>query len=394
MSKPQILIVGGGFGGVKAALELSKNPDYSVVLLSDKPDFWYFPSLYHVATGTTNKVSVIPLARIFKHKPVKVIVAAATKLDRKAKTIITADGQTLSYDTLVLALGVVTNYFGIPGLKEFSFGIKSIEDVEKLKTHLHRQLLDDNKPDLNYVIVGGGATGIELAGQLPGYLREIMARHGISSRKVHIDLVEVSKHLLPRLPRKVSRAVEKRLRRLGIRLYLGKSVQGETVDELTVAGKPMRSHTVIWTAGQAINPFFANNGFALDDHHKVAVNEFLEAEPSIYVIGDDADTPYSGMAQTAIYDAEYLAHNLRFQIEGRPRVSYRPKKPIYVTPAGPHWASVEWGRIHMYGWLGWFLREAGNLVGFHEIEPIAQAGEQWLNEFKRDDNCPICGDDL
>ncbi len=390
--KQHIIIVGGGFGGVKTALELAEHPDlFDITVVSQRPDFWYFPTFYHTVTGGSRAQSSIPLKSLLHGKPVHLVHGKADTLDRTSKTLTLADKSTLSYDKLVLSLGVVTNYFGIPGLQDFSFGVKSIEEAEELKQHLHKQITDQRKPDLNYVIVGGGATGIELAGALGGYIHDIMKHHGISDRKIHIDLVEGTKHLVPRLPSSVGKAIERRLRRLGITLYLGKAVQGETADELTVAGKPIRSHTVIWTAGQANSPFFTTNAFAISGNHKVVVDEFLRAEKDIFVIGDNADTPYSGMAQTALYDAEFVSHNIVKEVEDEPKLAYRPKKPVYVTPAGPRWAAVEWGNVHLYGKLGWFLREAGDFVAFTNIEPLPDAIEQWAHTLQHQDLCRVCG---
>lgn len=389
--KQHIVVVGGGFGGVKTALELAKHPHlFEVTLLSDRPDFWYFPTLYHTATGGTRAQSSIPIHSLLKHTHVKFVEGRAKVLNREEKFVLLEDGTRVPYDKLVLALGVVTNYFGIPGLQEFSYGIKSIGEAEELKRHLHKQIMDEGKPDLNYVIVGGGPTGIELAGSLGAYLHRIMKHHGVRDRKVHIDLVENAPHLMPRMPRSVGRAVERRLRKLGVRLYLGKAVQGETADELNVAGKPIRSHTVIWTAGQANNPFFSDNNFALSPRKKVVVDEFLRAEKDIFVVGDNAETMYSGMAQTAVYDAEFVAHNFVKEAENEPKLAYRPKKPVYVIPGGPAWAAVEWGKMHIYGKLGWFLREAGDVKGFWDIEPLPKAALQWAHVLQEQDLCATC----
>jgi len=192
-----------------------------VTLLSDRPDFRYYPALYHAVTGTQRANSTIPLQKLFEGKSVTLTQGRATTLDRKAKTITTEDGQVLAYDTLVLALGVVTNYFGIKGLEEYSYGIKSVEEAQRLKAHLHQQLIDDHKPDLNYVIVGAGPTGIELAGALPHYLKQIMKNHGVTHRAIHIDLIEAMPRLLPRMPRDTSRLVKRQLTRLGVKLYVG-----------------------------------------------------------------------------------------------------------------------------------------------------------------------------
>ena len=394
MEKPQkqrILVVGGGFGGVKAALELTAHPDkFDVTLVSERPDFWYFPTFYHMATGGDRMQSAIPLQKLFHGKQITIVEGKAVSLDRVAKTVSLDNKKTLSYDRLVLALGVVTNYFGIPGLAEFSYGVKTVEEAEKLKKHLHAQITDKAEPELSYVVVGGGPTGIELAGALTKYIKFIMKNHGVE-RKFHVDLVEGNEHLMPRMPKGVGMAIERHLKKLGVTLYLGKSVEGLTADELTVSGKPIRSHTVVWTAGQANNPFFDANSFVLSPRKKVVVDEFLRAEKDIFVIGDNAETVYSGMAQTAIYDADFVAHNMLKDAESHPKLAYRPKKPVYVTPAGPMWAAVEWGNVHIYGKLGWLLREAGDFVAFTDIEPIPAATFQWANVLRHDHMCETCG---
>lgn len=392
IEKQHIVIVGGGFGGVKTALELAKHPElFDITLLSERDDFWYYPTLYHTATGGARAESSIEIKRLIAGKHIKFVKGTLESLNKDSKTLGLANKTILTYDKLVLALGVITNYFGIPGLKEYSYGIKSIEEAEQLKHWLHKQIVDTGKPDLNYIIVGGGPTGIELAGALPGYIHDIMKRHDVKDRPVHIDLVEGAKHLMPRMPRSVSLAIERRLRKLGVRLYLGKAVQGQSADELTVSGKPIRSHTVIWTAGMANNPFYETNGFKMSPRHKVVVDEFLRADKDIFVVGDNAETMYSGMAQTALYDAEFVTHNFVKDAENEPKLAYRPKKPVYVTPAGSMWAAVEWGKTHLYGKLGWLLREAGDFEAFTEIENLPEATEQYAHVLQRQDLCKTCG---
>lgn len=390
MKKEKVLIVGGGFAGVKAALDLSNDNRFEITLLSNSGHFRYYPSLYYAATGGKRANSVISYASLFDDTPVKVIDGTAQTLDRKTKTIITASGEVLPYDTLLLALGVVTNYFGIPGLEEFSYGIKSIEQVEELKAHLHNQLIDERKPDLNYVIVGGGPTGIELAGALPQYIKHLMKTHGIRGRTVHVDLVESSPRLLPRSPRDVSRMLARRLRRLGVKLHLGKVVQGQTADALTVSGKPIQSHTVIWTAGVTNNPFFGANNFVLMNRGKVATDIYLQAEDSIFVLGDNANTPYSGMAQTAVYDGTFVAENLKRRASGKNLKSYIAKEPWSVIPVGARWASATRGGIRMYGLAGWFMRQAADFVAFNDYQPLQEAGKQWLTEFGQEETCKVC----
>jgi NADH:ubiquinone reductase (H+-translocating) len=388
--KTKVLILGGGFGGIKTALELSGNTDFDVTLLSSETDFRYYPTLYHAATGGRMAAASIPLSEIFKEKDVKVEKGTAKRIDRQAKTIKTASGSEYHYDQLVIALGVVTNYFGIKGLKEYSYGIKSQKEAAELRDHIHKVLLDEGKPDQNYVIIGGGPTGVELAAALPAYIKHIMKSHKLAPKKLHIELVEAAPRLMPRMPRDYSKALAKRLRSLGITLYLNQAVQAETVDSLSVGEHSIESHTVVWTAGVTNHPFFDENKFTFGEHGKVKVDEFLKAEDNIFVIGDNADTLYSGMAQTALYDAKFVAQNLKREQSGHRRSSYKPKKPVYVTPVGPNWAAVLWNKTHIYGWFGWMLRSAADYMGYKDYEPWWTASRHWLAEYQEEESCPVC----
>lgn len=394
MGKLKVVIVGGGFAGTKTALELADDARFQVTLISEQTDMRVYGSLYKVATGGTKELSNIPLTEIFAGKKVHLIQDTVTAIDRKARVITTKVKHTIHYDAVVIGIGVKTNYFGIEGLKEFSFGIKSVEEAEELKTHLHKQLLDENKPDLNYVVIGGGPTGVELAGVLPDYIRKIIRQHNLPARKFHVDLIEAAPRLLPRMPKDVSRSVARHLRKIGVRLYLNTSVQAQTVDALMVNNKPIRSHTVIWTAGVMNHPFFMEQGFQLSRNGRVRVDQYLQAEPGVYVIGDNADTPYSGMAQTALYDGKYVAHNLQriaSKIDPQPYVA---KKPIYVFPAGPYYAAVLWGSFRVYGIIGWVLRMLADLIAYHDYEEWTHATKRWLKEDDSEEPCHLCNADL
>lgn len=385
MAKQRVIVVGGGFGGIKAALELAEDHRFDVTIVSDRTYFQYYPTLYHTATGGLVAQSQIPLQTIFAGKPVEFVQDRATTLDRRTKVLTLESGKTLSYDAIILGLGVVTNYFGIEGLEQFSYSIKSIEEIERFKQHIHAQLLDEKKPDLHYIIVGGGPSGIELAGVLPAYLHRVMKQYGIRDRRVNIDLVEGAPRLMPRMPKSTSRAIARRLRTLGVTLHLGKAVQGETAEDLTVSGKSIVSRTVVWTAGIANHPFFSANGFAFGPRGKVAVNVYLQADDDVYVIGDNANTPYSGMAQTAVLDGMFVAKNLIRVANGKDPKAYQPKKPIYATPVGHGWAAVLWGKVEIFGTLGWMLREAGDAKAFAELEPLMKATKQWFTGLEEDD---------
>lgn len=390
MSKHRIVIVGGGFAGVKTALELADDRRFDITLISDHDDFRNYPTLYHVSTGGSKRVASIPLSEIFANKPVTIVIDTVTNLDRQARTVTTQGGETFNYEALVLGLGVKTNYFHIQGLDEFSYGIKTLVDAETLKKHLHQQLCNTNEPDLNYVVIGGGPTGIELAGALPSYLGKLMKHHGLKKRKIHVDLIEAAPRLVPRMPKDISKAIAKNLRKQGVKLYLKTAVQAQTADALMVNNKPIRSHTVIWTAGVMNSPFFGEHEFQLSRTGKVRVDQFLQSEPSIYVVGDNADTPYSGMAQTALHDGKFVAANLQRIASKQDPKPYVAKKPIYVLPAGPKWAAVLWGKVRIYGWLGWALRSAADLIAYHDYLPWKMAADRWMAMNDEEDACPHC----
>ncbi len=375
---------------MKAALDLNQDERFEITLLSDSDSFQYYPRLYHVATGGTRENASIPLRSIFEGKNVSVKQGRAASLDREHKHILTDQQEIYPYDILLLALGVVNNYFNIPGLEELAFGIKSIHDIEVLKNHLHKQLVSQHKPDLNYIVVGGGPTGIELAGALPDYLKKLMDLHGIERRAVHVDLVEAAPRLLPKMPKDVAKTIKQRLEKRGVKVYVGQTVQGETANELMVNSKPIQSHTVIWTAGMSNHPFFSANNFTLTHNHKVATDIFLQAEDNVFILGDNANTPYSGMAQTAVHDGRFVAENLKRKIENIPMKSYRAHMPTTIIPVGEDWAAVVRGQLKIYGWLGYALRQSADAIAFHDYEPWIQAGRQWLTYYGSEETCQVC----
>lgn len=394
MTKHRVVIVGGGFAGVKTALELAHDQRFDITLISDHDDFRVYPTLYHVSTGGARKVASIPLTEVFAGKTVNIVIDTVTELDRQARTVTTASKQTYPYEALVLGLGVKTNYFHIQGLDEFSYGIKTPADAEALKKHLHKQLLDENQPDLNYVVIGGGPTGVELAGALPAYLKKLMKHHELKTRKIHVDLIEAAPRLVPRMPKDISRAIARNLRKEGVKIYLKTAVQAQTVDALMVNNKPIRSHTVIWTAGVMNSPFFAEHEFQMARNNKVRVDQFLQSEPGIYVVGDNADTPYSGMAQTALYDGKFIAANLQRIASKQDPKPYVAKKPVYVLPAGPKWAAVLWGKVRIFGYGGWILRSLADLVAYHDYLPWKLATDRWMAMADEEDSCPHCNEEF
>lgn len=376
-----ITIVGGGFAGVKSALELSKDPRNHITLVTDRPDFQYYPALYSSATGHSHAESWAPLGEIFgEHTNIHVFIDTITDLNTKAKTVTGASGTAYHYETLIIAIGVVTTYFNIPGLETYAYGIKSHEEIQRLKQRLFIDIAEKGVIDTNYVVVGAGPTGVELAAALGTYIRRLCDRYGVKrGRHVRVRLVEAAPRVLPRMSEASSRLVTKRLKELGVKVETGKKVERENAKEIIVSGKPIESHTVIWTSGVTNHPFFAAHPdvFTLAPNGRVVVNEYMSAHPDIYVLGDNAATKYTGLAQTALHDALFVSRHLTRLADGKKPVAYKPVLPASAVPVGKNWAIMEWKFIRISGLLGSLIRRAADWIGYNDIMPVGMSLGAW-----------------
>lgn len=376
----KITIVGGGFGGVKTALELSKHHHNHVTLITDKPDFQYFPALYGTATGRSHLQSWVPLGQIFAGRlNVDVVIDTVTEVEPAKKIVIGQSGNSYQYDHLVIALGAVTTYFGIEGLDHYAFGIKSEAEIKKLKHHLYQEIAEQHEMDKQYVIIGGGPTGVELASALGSYIKRLGDHHKMPHHKVGVTLIEASPRLLPRMSEKTSTRVLDRLHKLGVKVQLSKKVESASAEGIQVSGRPLNTHTIIWTSGVANHPFFLANAdhFELSKNGKVVVNHYMRTKDGIYIIGDNAFTPYSGLAQTALHDAMFISDNFKRRQANKVLKKYKPVLPPVVVPIGEDWAVFEWKFIKLHGWPASLIRRAADFVGYHDILPIGRALGTW-----------------
>lgn len=375
-----VTIVGGGFGGVRTALELAKDPTASVTLITDRDKFQYYPTLYSAATGHSHLESWIPLGEIFaEHPNVHVYIDTIQGIDAHTRQLTGTSGTVYSYQTVVFAIGVVTTYFGIPGLETYAYGIKSAQEITRLKQRLFIDIAERHQVDKNYCIIGAGPTGVELAAAMGTYISRLCRHYNVRHRHVHIRLIEAAPRILPRSSEATSRRVTRRLRSLGVKVETNKKVEKENAGALIVSGDTVESHTVIWTSGVTNNPFFAAHPevFHLAPNGRVTVDDYLRVDEHIYVIGDNAATRYTGLAQTAIHNATYVASAIRaFHSGGTPR-AYRPRLPIQALPIGHRWAVIEWRFIRIYGWLGAFIRRLADLHGYTMLLPVRTALGAW-----------------
>jgi NADH dehydrogenase len=382
-----ITIVGSGFGGVKAALLLAKNKKNNITIITNNSDFQYYPGLYRVATGYTRKQVWVPLTEIFDHiNNVTVVTDTILAIDKTQRRLLGESGLGYDYETLIMALGAVTTYFGIPGLDQFAYGIKSASEIKRLHDKLHSEFMVGGKLDAHYVIVGAGPTGIELSAALMNYLKDLRKHYKLTDQKLEIDLIEAAPRVLPKMSEATSAKATKRLQKLGINVQVGKAVESATAEGLMVSGQPLESSTVIWTSGVANNPFYKANeaSFSLAKNGKVVVDDYLRLEKDIYVIGDNAATAYSGLAQTAVRDAVYVAHAITEFSKHRTPAPYSAKLPPVVVPVDEAWAVFEWRSIRLSGGLASLIRLAADFVGYSDILPFGHALKIWRNRRMKD----------
>ncbi len=375
-----ITIVGAGFAGVKSALEIAKDLNNRVTVITDKPDFQYYPTLYSSATGHSHLESWVSLGEIFSsHDNIHVMIDYIVGIDNEKKQLHGVSGSIYDYEILLIGVGTVTTYFGIPGLDQYSYGIKSAEEIKKLKERLYKDIGKEGKLDRNYVIVGGGPTGVELAGALGTYIKRLSKYYNVRQKKVNIRLIEAAPRILPRSHEKTSRKAAKRLQALGVEVLADTAVEKETADMIIAGGRPIASHTVIWTSGVANSPLFAAHPqlFRLAKNGRVEVDEYLRAQKDIYVLGDNAATPYTGLAQTALHDAKFVAQNLKRAKRGLAMERYRAVEPATAIPIGKYWAAFEWRGIRIYGIIAAAIRRIADLVGYSDLLPIGQAIRPW-----------------
>jgi NADH dehydrogenase len=388
-----VVIIGGGFGGLQAALGLRKAPVQ--VTLIDRRNFHLFqPLLYQVAIGALSPANIAaPLRAILKRqKNVRVLLADATDIDVAGKRVILSDGE-LSYDTLVVAAGARHHYFGHPEWEELAPGLKTVEDA----TAIRRRVLlafeaaeretdpERRKAWLTFVVVGGGPTGVELAGALGE-----LAHHTLKGEyraydpsSARILLLEGVDRVLPPYPPGLSAKAATALARLGVTVRTGTIVTDIKPDLVTVRAangtEQISTHTVLWAAGvdasklgQALAK--ATNA-AVDRAGRVAVGPdlSLSGHPEIFVIGDMASCkdpggkPVPGVAPAAMQQGRYVAAQIQARLSGGPLPPFRYKDKGSLATIGRAAAVADFGIIRFSGflaWLAWLFVHLLFLIGF------------------------------
>ena len=373
------VIVGGGFAGIKAALEISKRKLGKVTLISDEDHFLHHATLYATATGKSIAESVVPLNELFAGNPDVTVVRDRLKSVDTTRKIAKCDTKSFEYDKLILAIGSVTTFFGIKGIAKHAFGIKTLDEVTEFNAHIKDEIIKNRRLDKNYVIVGAGATGVELAGALHEYLEHLSIVHQVPRPRIRITIVEAAPRILPRMSKTASRIVSKRLKEIGVKVLVNHKVEQLHEDYITIEGKTVPTETVVWTSGVANNPFFTENAelFHLAPNGRVEVNQYLEAARDIFVLGDNNTVKYSGMAWPALNQATFVAKHLARLASKQPLTAFRPAQPPSGIPVGANWAYVEWHGIYADGLAGHFIRRRMELHGYKQLLPRQIAVAAW-----------------
>ncbi len=381
VDKPhEVVIIGGGYGGLNAALSIRRAP-VQETLLDRRNHHLFQPLLYQVATGGLSPANIAsPLRAILKRqKNARVLLAEATEIDVANRRVVLSDGE-ISYDTLIIAPGAHKHYFGHDEWEKIAPGLKSIEDALRIRRRIlvaFEAAERESDPDevrawLTFVIVGAGPTGVELAGALAEIAHQTFKRdfRSINPADAEILLLEGEDHVLPTYPPTLSTKAETALVRLGVTVRTGGIVTDVQSHSVTVRfgerDESIYAHTVLWTAGVQSSPLGRSlataAGAEVDRAGRVVVEADLSlpGHPEIFVIGDLAsfsdqtDNPLPGLAAVATQQGRYVGNLVKRRLRGQSLEPFRYKDRGNLATIGRAAAVADFGRIRLTGWIAWW----------------------------------------
>ena len=379
------MVVGGGFGGLYAARALAGQP-VRVTLLDRRNHHLFQPLLYQVATAALNASDIAaPLRSVLRRaRNVTVLLAEVQQVDLAARRL-TLDRGEIGYDALILAAGASHSYFGHEDWEVLAPGLKSLEDALEIR---RRVLLayefaeretdaSEQRALLTFVVVGGGPTGVELAGALAEISRQTIARdfRVIDPTKARIILLEGGPRVLASFPEALSRRAQRALERIGAEVRTGAIVTRVTADAVWLGGEQIRTRTVLWAAGVAVSPLGRSLGITLDRSGRVPVEPDLSIpdHPEVFVIGDlsacrgPSGAPLPGLTPVAIQQGRRAADNVLRRLSGRPTRPFHYWDRGTMATIGRAAAVAVIGPFQLSGlvaWLAWLLVHIVFLIGF------------------------------
>ena len=398
----RVVIVGAGFGGLNAAEKLARAPVKITVI--DKKNYHTFqPLLYQVATAGLSPGEIAsPIRSILsRHKNVEVLMAEVAGFDLERR-VVQIGGQNkvsvdevheIPYDSLIIAAGASHAYFGHDEWQALAPGLKTIEDAIEIRRRvllafeLAERRAAAGEPDdpLNFVVVGAGPTGVELAGTLAEICRHALAQdfRAIDPRRTHIHLVEGGPHVLPAYPEDLSRSALAQLQRLGVEVLTSTMVTMIEPGVISTGHTRMNAAVILWAAGVAASPLGKKLGVPVDRAGRVLVTPDLTipSHPDVFVIGDLAALNDSsgkllpGVAPVAILEGRYVANLIRHELDQKTGAAFNPvsRKPFHyydkgsLATIGRSAAVAEFGKVHISGfiaWLAWLFVHIFFLIGF------------------------------
>jgi NADH dehydrogenase len=385
-TSPHVVILGGGFGGLAVARGLA-DTDARITLIDRRNHHLFQPLLYQVATAGLSAPSIAaPLRQILrKQANVTVLMDEALDVDLAQRCVRLMGGE-LSYDALVVATGATHAYFGHDDWETYAPGLKTLDDAFTIRRRVLLAFERAEREDdparrqdwLNLVVVGGGATGVELAGTLAEIARHTLPREfrRADPRKANVLLVEAGPRLLPAFDPKLSDKARVQLEKLGVEVRLGTAVTAINGHGVMLGDTPYPARTVLWAAGVAASPLGLRLGAPVDRAGRVQVepNLSLPGHPDVFVIGDlasavqEAGKPVPGVAPAAKQMGRYVADTLRARWRGEPLSRpFRYRDDGELATIGRMAAVAQFGRIKLSGllaWWVWLLAHVTFLIGF------------------------------
>jgi NADH dehydrogenase len=380
-----VVIVGAGFGGLAAARALVEAPVRLTIV--DRSNHHLFqPLLYQVAMAALSPAEIaVPVRAVFRGEDqISVRMAAVTDVDLVARTLALDDGGALAWDYLIVATGAETNYYGHPEWAAHAPSLKSIEDAIEIRrrvlTALERaeSAADEEarRQQLTFVVIGGGPTGLELAGAIAELARPIARSdfRRIDPSSIKVVLVEAGERLLAAFDPRLSEKAAQSLAELGVEVRLGQRVTNIDARGVRLDGEVIASSSVLWTAGVKASGLAAKLGAPLDRGGRVVVGGdcTLPGQPRVFAIGDVArfDTPAGplpGVSPVAMQQGRYVARAIRRDLAGEPREPFHYRDKGSMATIGRSRAVAQIGRLRLSGliaWLMWLFVHLLYLVSF------------------------------
>ena len=395
--RPQVVIAGAGFGGLQATKALATAP-VDIVLVDAYNHHCFQPLLYQVATAALSPADVAwPIRAIVRaQKNVRVIMARVTGIDVPARRVQTSELD-LAYDYLILATGATHSYFGHDEWAPFAPGLKQVADATEIRRRFllafeRAELVEDAAERarlLTFVIVGGGATGVEMAGAFAEVARRTLQHdfRRIDPRTSRIVLIEAGPRLLPTFPEALSNYTARSLQRMGVEVELSRKVTGCDVQGVTVDGGRIEAATVVWAAGIVASPAALWIGAEHDRAGRIKVNAYLSVpgRPEIFAVGDTASVsnrdgrPVPGIAPAAKQMGRYVGAVIAARVRGRPV----PPPFVYhhmgeLATIGRKSAVVKLGALQLTGFLGWLFWSAVHIYFLIGLRNRFAVALNWL----------------